>query len=113
MTNVWEFSGESLENGPLAEKWQDRKSKRTKVKNKTGDKTGESNDGPEIPDRGAWGNCQTHKADTWWLHLTPGMLKAKNPVSNLKDLIVISKDSEQKYVLEVIKNKSNLEWTLR
>ena len=31
--NMWEFSGKkSQENGPLAEKWQDRKSKRTRQK---------------------------------------------------------------------------------
>ena len=42
----------SQENGPLAEKWQDRKSKRTRQKrNKRGDRKGESNDSPEIPDR--------------------------------------------------------------
>ena len=33
---------------------QDRKSKRTVQKNERGDRKGESNDGPEIPDRG-WG----------------------------------------------------------
>ena len=37
---------------PIAEKWQDRKSKRTRQKNKRGDRKGESNDSPEIPDRG-------------------------------------------------------------
>ena len=40
----------SRESGPLAEKWQDRKSKRLKQKNKRGDRKGESNDSPEIPD---------------------------------------------------------------
>ena len=51
----------SQENGPLAEKWQDRKSKRTrqekeenkkkKTKSKEWDRKGEPNDSPEIPDR--------------------------------------------------------------
>ena len=46
------FLEKSHENGALAEKRQDRKSKRTrKKKNKTGDRKGESNDSPEIPDR--------------------------------------------------------------
>ena len=39
------------ENGPLAEKGQDRENKRTRQKNKRGDTKGESNDSPEIPDR--------------------------------------------------------------
>ena len=49
------FWKKSWENGQLAEKWQDRKSKRTrqKKKNKRGDRKGESNDSPEIPDRRA------------------------------------------------------------
>ena len=52
MKNVWEFSGKSQENGPLAEKWQDRKSKRNRQKKTRGDRKGESNNSPEIPDRG-------------------------------------------------------------
>ena len=47
----WEFSAKSAENGPLAEKWQDRKSKRARQKNKRGDRKAESNDSPEIPGR--------------------------------------------------------------
>ena len=49
------FWKKSRQNGQLAEKWQDRKSKRTrqKKKNKRGDRKGESNDSPEIPDRRA------------------------------------------------------------
>ena len=39
------------ENGPLAEK-QDRKSKRTRQKNKIGNRKGESNDNHEIPAKG-------------------------------------------------------------
>ena len=39
-------------NGPLAEKCQERMSKRTIQKNKRRDSKGESNDSPEIPDRG-------------------------------------------------------------
>ena len=47
------FLGEkSQKNGPLAEKGQDRKSKRTRQKKQRGDRKGESNDSPEIPDRG-------------------------------------------------------------
>ena len=51
--NIWEFSGKkSQENGPLAVKRLDGKSKRTRQKNKRRDRKGESNDSPEIPDRG-------------------------------------------------------------
>ena len=48
------FRKKSQENGLLAEKWQDRKSKtkRTRQKNKRGDRKGESHDSPEIPNRG-------------------------------------------------------------
>ena len=49
-----EFSrerGEGSENGPLAEKWQDRKSNRTMQKNTRGDRKRKSNDSPEIQDR--------------------------------------------------------------
>ena len=48
-TTFWEIS---QENGPLAEKMTDRKSKRTRQKNKRANKKRESNDSPEIPDRG-------------------------------------------------------------
>ena len=48
------FQEKSQENGPLIEKWQDKKSKRTRQKNERGDRKEESNDSPEIPDRG-WG----------------------------------------------------------
>ena len=42
----------SQENGPLAEKWQDRKRTRQKEKKTAiGDRKGESNDSPEIADR--------------------------------------------------------------
>ena len=39
-------------NGPLAEKWQDRKCKRTRQENKRVDRKEESNGSPEVPDRG-------------------------------------------------------------
>ena len=42
----------SQENRPLAEKRQDRKSKRTRQKNKRGDRKGESNERAKIPDKG-------------------------------------------------------------
>ena len=42
---------EKKENGLLAEKWQDRKSKMTRQKNKRRDRKRELNDSPEIPDR--------------------------------------------------------------
>ena len=50
------FLEKSQDNGPLAEKWQDGKSKRTRQKQKEkkkerGDRKGESNDSPQIPDR--------------------------------------------------------------
>ena len=38
--------------GPLAEKRQDRKSERTRQKSKRGERKEESNDSPEIADRG-------------------------------------------------------------
>ena len=43
------FLEKGQENGLLAEKWQ---RKRTRLKKKRGDRKGESNDHPEIPDRG-------------------------------------------------------------
>ena len=42
----------SQEDGPLAGKGLDRKSKRTRQKNKRGDRRGDSNDSPGIPDKG-------------------------------------------------------------
>ena len=46
------FLEKSQENGSLAKRWQDRKSKRTWQKNKQERRQeGESNDSPEIPDR--------------------------------------------------------------
>ena len=53
------FWKKSQKHGPLAEKWQDRKSKRTRQKNETGDRKEESSDSPEIPDRG-WGGDIRH-----------------------------------------------------
>jgi len=41
----------SQRNGPFAETLQYRKSKRTRQKNKSGYRNGESNDSPEIQDR--------------------------------------------------------------
>ena len=49
------FCKKRQENGPLEEKWQDRKSKRTRQKNKRRDRNEESNDSPEIPDTGGGG----------------------------------------------------------
>ena len=45
------FLEKSQENGPLAEKWQDRKGKCGDRKEKREDRKGESNYSPEIPDR--------------------------------------------------------------
>ena len=52
------FWKKSQENGPLAEKWQERKNlkkkkkeKSTRQKNVRGDRNGQSNDSPEIPDK--------------------------------------------------------------
>ena len=39
------------ESGPLAETLQDRESKTTRQKKKRGERKGESNDSPEIPDK--------------------------------------------------------------
>ena len=44
--------GRGQESVPLAKKIQDRKRKRSRQKNKRGDRKGESNDSSEIPDRG-------------------------------------------------------------
>ena len=44
------FLGKVQKNGPAGRK--DRKGNRTRQKNKRGDSKVESNDGPEIPDRG-------------------------------------------------------------
>ena len=53
--NVGKFSEKQQQkdqvNGPWAENGQDRKGNRTRQKNKRGDRKGESNDSPEIPDR--------------------------------------------------------------
>ena len=48
--NIWEFSGEKKvrRTEPLAEKWQDRKSKRTRQKKQ---ERKSQNDSPVIPDR--------------------------------------------------------------
>ena len=68
--NAWQIPVQV--NEPLAEKWQDRKSKRTRQKNKRGDKrTGKSNNGPEIPDRQTEERHQTSPASHWgWSSLT-------------------------------------------
>ena len=52
MKNVEEFPGKCLEKGPAGRKREDRKGNRTRQKNKRGDSKVESNDSPEIPDRG-------------------------------------------------------------
>ena len=54
MKNIEEFSGKSLEEMTSAagRKRSGRKGKRTRQKNKRGDSKVESNDSPEIPDRG-------------------------------------------------------------
>ena len=51
MKHVSAFSaGKNQEKGPLAEKSQERKSKKTRQKSKRGDRKGESNDSLEIPE---------------------------------------------------------------
>ena len=50
--NIEEFLEKVQKNGPAGRKRSDRKSKRTRQKNKRGDSKVESNDSPEIPDRG-------------------------------------------------------------
>ena len=47
------FLGKRQQTGPLSEKWQNSKRKRTRQKNKRWDRNGESNDSPEIQDWGA------------------------------------------------------------
>ena len=51
MKNIDEFLGKSLE-GPAGRKRSDSKGNRTRQKNKRRDSKVESNDSPEIPDRG-------------------------------------------------------------
>ena len=51
--NTEEFSGKKVQKkGPAGRKRLDRKSNRTRQKNKRGDSKVESNDSPEIPDKG-------------------------------------------------------------
>ena len=50
--NVEEFSGKSLEERASRQKTIRQKGNRTSQKNKRGDSKAESNDSPEIPDRG-------------------------------------------------------------
>ena len=51
--NIEEFSGKKVQkNGPVGRKRLNKKSKRTRQKNNRGDSKVESNDSPEIPDRG-------------------------------------------------------------
>ena len=50
--NIEKFSGKVQKNGPADRKKNDRKSNKTRQKNKRGDSKVESNDSPEIPDRG-------------------------------------------------------------
>ena len=50
--NIEEFSGKSLEERASMQKRLDRKGNRIKQKNMRGDSKVESNDSPEIPDRG-------------------------------------------------------------
>ena len=52
------FLGKVQENGPAGRKRKDRKSNRTRQKNKRGDSKVESNDSPEIPDRGETSDIQ-------------------------------------------------------
>ena len=50
--NIEEFSGKSSEEWTSRQNTKDRKSNRTRQKNRRGDSKVESNDSPEIPDRG-------------------------------------------------------------
>ena len=50
--NIEEFSGKSSEEWTSRQNTKDRKSNRTRQKNKRGDSKVESNNSPEIPDRG-------------------------------------------------------------
>ena len=50
--NIKEFPGKVQKNGPEGRKRSNRKSNRTRQKNKRGDSEVESNDSPEIPDSG-------------------------------------------------------------
>ena len=48
---AWEVFGKKPGDRQVAKKWKNKKSQ-TRQKNKTGGREGESNDSPEIPDRG-------------------------------------------------------------
>ena len=50
----------SQQDGPLVEKGLERKSKRTRQKNKRGDRRGDSNDSPGIPDKGQTSDISGH-----------------------------------------------------
>ena len=52
MKNIEEFSGKSLEERTSRQLKKKDKGNRTRQKNKRGDSKVESNDSPEIPDRG-------------------------------------------------------------
>ena len=65
LTKHFSVFWKSQSNGPLAEKWGDRKSKRTRQKNQRANVKGESNDSPQIPDRAVKknrqnGSCRPH-----------------------------------------------------
>ena len=65
----------SHENEPLAEKLQDRKSKRTRQrkKNKRKDRKGKSNDSPEIPDRRGTSDIPGLPSGPSISHIYPGL----------------------------------------
>ena len=93
MRNGGGFSPQSRENGPLPEKWQDTKSKRTRQKNKKGDRKGESNDSPEIPGR-MW------TSDIPGLPL--GMLAKTANCSKLSAVVVLSSQTSVSKIKTVI-----------
>ena len=72
-----EFSGKkSQEKGPLSEKGQNRKSNtRTRQKNKRDDRKVESNNSPEIPDRG-----ETSDKQKWKQHKSKASNTPNEPI---------------------------------
>ena len=59
------FLDKTQENVPLAKTLQDRQSKRTMQKNNRGDRKGEPNDSPEIPDRRETSDIPVLPSGSW------------------------------------------------
>ena len=65
----WREKSHEIE--PLAEKWQDRKSKRTRQKKTREDTKGKSNDSPEIPDKRGTSDIPGLPSGSYTSHIYP------------------------------------------